>query len=385
MSLDYTPPGSLLPFLKSDKFVNLVIGPYGSTKTTAGIMKIAVEAQRMAKCKDGIRRSRAIWIRNTNEQLRDTSIPEFLKWFPDGEAGVHIRTEKKFILKFGDVECEVLFRGLDDANDVRRLLSLQASFGILDEFREIHQDIFQALQGRISRYPDKSMNGVGCCDDNGKPIDKIWGMSNPPDMETKWEEYLSDPPNNAEVFFQPSGLSAEADWLMYLKDGYYDVLAEGKSEDWIDVYINAKFGKSLSGQPVFRSFSPDFHIAKSPLKPILNGLRPILVGLDFGLTPTATIGQLDVRGRLMIMSAIPSEGMGVLRFIQTKLKPHLAEKFPGAPVLVIGDPAGVIRSQTDESTVYDILKAEGLRASCQLHPQPLSAPPLPPTAPSWTA
>jgi len=51
--------------------------------------------------------------------LRDTTIPDFLKWYPDGIAGTYLKTEYKFILRFDDVECEVLFRGLDDSNDVR--------------------------------------------------------------------------------------------------------------------------------------------------------------------------------------------------------------------------------------------------------------------------
>jgi hypothetical protein len=73
-------------------------------------------------------------IRNTRQMLWDTTIPDFIKWYPDGEAGILEKTNSKFQLKFDDVECEVLFRGLDDANDVRRLLSLQLTFGVMDEF-----------------------------------------------------------------------------------------------------------------------------------------------------------------------------------------------------------------------------------------------------------
>lgn len=370
MSVQYTPPKSLVGFFKSDKFVNMVIGPVGSTKTTAGILKLAYEAKRVASCKDGVRRSRAVWIRQTREQLRDTSIPDFLRWFPDPDAGIYMKTENKFVLSFDDVECEVLFRGLDDSNDVRRLLSLQATFGIADEFRELNPDVFQALQGRLGRYPSKAENGVGACDDSGKQIDKFWGMSNPPDMDTWWETYLSDPPENAAVFFQPSGMSPEADWLHYLKDGYYENLAEGKTQDWTDVYIHAQFGKSLSGQPVFRSFKLDYHVAKGALKPVrvgdvnsigTDGNYPLLIGADFGLTPAATIGQIDPRGRLLVFSSLVSEGMGTLRFIREKLKPHLAMKFPGLSVVVIGDPAGVQRAQTDERSVFDIYKNEGFR------------------------
>lgn len=375
MSISYTPPLSVTPFLTSDQFISLIVGPVGSTKTTAGIFKIAYHAKQMAACTDGIRRSRAVWIRNTREQLADTSIPDFLKWFPDGIAGSFLKTGLKFMLRFDDVECEVLFRGLDDQNDVRRLLSLQISFAVMDEFREIHRDIFEAVQGRLGRYPDGMMvphrpewgvdskgNPIqGCVTDAGLQNKHVWGMTNPPDMDTFWEQFLSNPPDNASVFIQPGGLSQEADWVKFLPSDYYENLAEGKSQDWVDVYINAQFGKSLSGQPVFRSFKLDYHVAKSPLKPIRMDNYPLIIGADFGLTPAVTINQLDPRGRLLTYADLTSEGMGALRFIREKLKPLLATKFPGMQYLVVGDPAGVQRAQTDERSVFDIFRSEGFR------------------------
>lgn len=348
---------------------------HNSTKTTAGIMKVAYQAKRMAPCEDGIRRSRCIWIRNTREQLRDTSIPDFLKWYPDGQAGTYMKSEYKFILKFDDVECEVLFRGLDDANDVRRVLSLQASFAVMDEFREINQDIFEAVQARLGRYPDSSMvlpreewgvdekgNPIGgCVTDDGQSNKHIWGMTNPPDMDTFWEKYLSDPPRTATVHFQPSGMSQEADWIKYLPSNYYEDMADGKSQDYIDVYIHAKFGKSLSGMPVFRSFDRDLHVAKAELRPINMSSNPLLIGIDFGLTPACVIGQIDPSGRLNLLADLTSEGMGILRFCQEKLKPLIAQRFPGMNVLCIGDPAGNQRAPTDEKTVFDVLKSQGFR------------------------
>jgi hypothetical protein len=293
--------------------------------------------------------------------LWDTTIPDFIKWYPDGEAGILEKTNSKFQLKFDDVECEVLFRGLDDANDVRRLLSLQLTFGVMDEFREINPDIYNALTGRLGRYPDKTMNGVGACDDNGKQVHKVWGATNPPDMDTFWEKILTDPPDNMHVTVQPSGLSQEADWVQYLPDGYYENLCEGKSEDWIDVYVHGDFGKSLSGQPVFRAFDRDVHVSKQTLNYIKLSTHPLIIGMDFGLTPACTINQIDMQGRLLTFADLVSDGMGTLRFCREKLKPLLANKFPGMNVLIIGDPAGQQRAQTDERSVFDILRAEGFR------------------------
>lgn len=370
MHITFSPPTSVTGFMQSEKFVSLIVGPVGSTKTSAGIMKIAYHAKQMAPCMDGVRRSRAVWVRNTRQMLIDTSIPDFLKWFPDGQAGAMAKTDMKFTLKFDDVECEVLFRGLEDSNDVRRLLSLQISFAILDEFREIHPEIYEALQGRLGRYPDKMMvppkpewgvdekgNPIGgCVKENGAPNKHLWGMTNPPDMDTFWETLLTDPPSNVDVFFQPSGLSQEADWLQHLPAEYYDNLAEGKNQDWIDVYIHAKFGKSLAGKPVFGSFDQDRHVSKSAL--ILQA-SPILIGVDAGLTPTATIAQLDYQGRLLVHDAITGDSMGALRFIREMLKPLLANKYAGRAAVIIIDPAAFQRAQTDEKTVADIFKAEG--------------------------
>ena len=363
-ALDYAPPASLVPFFVSDSFISLICGPVGSGKTSAGIIKIAYHAKQMAPCKDGLRRSRCIWIRNTRQQLLDTSIPDVLKWFPDGQAGAYLKSETKFLLRFDDVECEILFRGLDDANDVRRLLSLQASFAVMDEFREISKDIFEAVQGRLGRYPDRMMQGgqFPCIKDDGTSNKHIWGMTNPPDLDTFWEKFLSAPPENASVFIQPSGLSPDADWAQYLPEDYYANLCQGKSQDWIDVYVNSKFGKSLSGQPVFRSFDPEFHVARNGLTPIRNGMRPVIVGMDFGLNPSAVFGQIDMRGRALVLAEATSDGMGITRFIQTLLKPILAEQFAGAPVLIAGDPAGTQRVQTDEKTVYQILQEAGFKA-----------------------
>ncbi len=370
MSRIYTPPPSIVPFLTADHFSNFIVGPVGSSKTTAGIMKIAYEARRVAPCQDGIRRSRCAVVRNTNQMLSDTTIPDFLKWFPEGDAGIYERTNKRFILKFDDVHCEVLFRGLDDANDVRRLLSLQLSFGVMDEFREIHRDIYDALTGRLGRYPDKSMNGVGCATPvrnadgsiTHKQIHKVWGMSNPPDFDSHWEKYLSDPPANAHVTIQPSGLSPEADWVQYLPDGYYENLMEGKDPDWVDVYVHGKFGASLSGRAVYdKSFNFDHHVATSPLIPFASAANPIVVGLDFGRTPAAVIGQRNAMGQALVYDEIVTENMGLEMFIQTLLKPLLAQRFPGYPVLVAGDPAGWAKSQINEQSCRDVLVAAGFK------------------------
>jgi len=376
--INYSPPPSLVPFFTSEKFISLVMGPIGSTKTTASLLKIAYHAARVAPCKDGVRRSRCVVVRNTREQLRDTTIPDFLSWYPDGLAGEFMKTQMKFILRFSDVECEVLFRSLDEAKDVRKLLSLQLSFAVIDEFRELHPDVFQQLQGRLGRYPDKRMvppdprRGFpgGCVYEDGADARRLWGASNPPDMGTFWEDYitraLEGEFDNVHVTVQPSALSDEADWLQFLPDGYYDTLVEGKPPEWVDVYVHARFGRSLAGRPVFTSFKPDWHVAKEPLEPFRTSSSPLIIGMDFGLTPACTISQVDPRGRLLTYDSVTGEDMGVVRFVDERLRPLLATKYRGIPAVIIGDPAGAQRAQTDERSVFDILRLRGF----EVYPAP---------------
>jgi hypothetical protein len=87
----------------------------------------------------------------------------------------------------------------------------------------------------------------------------------------------------------------------------------------------------------------------------------LIIGLDFGLTPACTFNQVDAFGRFLTYDEETAEGMGILRFIREKLKPKLVARFPGYPIIIIGDPAGAQRSQTDEKSAFDIVKQEGLR------------------------
>lgn len=375
-NLVYTPVPSLIPFFTSRSMQSFAVGPVGSTKTTASIMKIPYFAAQVAPGVDGIRRSRYAVVRNTRQMLFDATIKDFLAWLPDGQAGVFYKTEARFELIFNDVHCEILFRGLDDANDVRRLLSLQLTGAMVDECREINPDIYKALTGRVGRYPsgihvphnpkwgldDKGNPIQGCVDDNGKPMKMVWGVTNPPDRDTFWQEYLSSPPDSVHVTIQPGGTSQEADWVHLLPTDYYEDLAVGKDPNWINVYIHSKWGESLAGKPVFPQFDDRLHVAEGELRPNRMGERPLIVGMDFGLNPSAVLCQTDPFGRLLVFESLTSNGMGVLRFIQTKLKPCLINRFAGIPVMVIGDPAGVQRAQTDERSCIDILKQEGFRA-----------------------
>lgn len=362
MSLDinYTPPPTGAKFMQNDAKMRVLMGPVGSGKSVTCSFEVIRRASMQAPDSRGKRRTRFAVVRETARQLQDTTIKTFLDWFPPGVCGQFMRTTKTYYFSVGDVESEIMFRALDDADDVANLNSLELTGAWFNECRDIHPDIVDAMSKRIGRFPSAK--------DGGPTWFGMWGDTNPPVMETWWyyqlehlnpEDGVSPNDNGWRVFKQPSGRSPYAENIENLPDGYYDT--QGRSDEYIRVYIDGEYGLSSAGLPVYKYFKPDYHMASSALRPITNGVRPIVVGMDLGLTPAAVIGQQDPRGRALILAEAVSFDMGVQRFVRTVLKPLLYEKFSGMPVIIVTDPAGTQRAQTDERSAVDIIKAEGFK------------------------
>ena len=359
LNVYYKPSKTVKDFMMDDSKMRVLMGPVGSGKSVGSCFEIIRRASEQAPNALGIRKTRAAVVRETARQLADTTIKTFLDWFPPGVCGRYMRTTKTYFFKMADVECEVMFRALDDADDVANLNSLELTFAWFNECRDIHPDIIDAMSKRVGRFPSKK--------DTGPTWFGMWGDTNPPTMDTWWyyqmehlnpEDGVSENDNGWSVYKQPSGRGVSAENIENLPEGYYDT--QGRSDEYIRVYIDGEYGLSSAGMPVYKYFRPDYHMAKEPVSPIHNGVRPIVIGMDLGLTPAAVLGQQDPRGRALILDECVSRDMGAQRFIRTMLKPLLYERFSGMPVIVVVDPAGVQRAQTDERSVVDIIKAEGM-------------------------
>ena len=354
--ISYTPPPTIKRFMRhylpGELFYSWIVGPVGSGKTTGIFFKLIYMAKMQAPGPDGIRRSRAVVVRNTLPQLKDTTLNSWGYWFKDGQAGTWRETDKKFTLRFGDVECEVLFRALDTADDVARVLSLEVTFAIIDEFVQIPRAIIDALSARLGRYPSAV--------DGGATNWGMWGASNPDNEDNWWYDYLHENlPENAEYFLQPSGLGPAAENLENLPGGagYYINQAKGKSKAWIKQFLEAEWGFSVDGQPVVPSFQPDTHVSRKPL--MFDPRLPLIAGFDPGVTNAAWVfGQQDEDGRLNILAELICQNMGVRRMIDERVRPFLRRRFPEFvnDLIVAPDPAAANRAQTDERAVVDILR-----------------------------
>lgn len=361
-SITYSPEPIAESFILDERPQSFIVGPVGSAKTTAILFKIVARAQQQRKSpRDGVRRSRWVIIRNTMTQLKDTTLKSWFTWFPDGQAGKWVSGTNTFWLKFADVEAEIMFRPLDTADDVRRVLSLEVTGAILDEFVEIPREIVDAVEGRCGRYPSAV--------DGGPTWWGMWGASNPGNEDSWWYDYLYSPweddftgdAKRAKLGYhqQPSGFSPHAENLANLPGGvgYYQNLAVGKTDAWVKQFIEVQWGYSLKGKPVFQAFNPELHVAKRPI--IYNPHLPLVMGFDPGFVWSAAVfGQQDHHGRVLVLKEVIGHQMGAQRFCRDKLKPTIAQFFPNAQLLIAADPACRSSAQTDERSVAQVVREE---------------------------
>ena len=380
----YKPDGDVLKkFMKGKSFFRGIRGPVGSGKSVACCVEVFRRSLEQKKNNDGIRKSRWAIIRNTNPQLRTTTIKTWLDWFPENTWGkFHWSVPYTHHIQKGDLDIEVLFLALDRPEDVKKLLSLELTGIWINEAREVPKSIIDACTMRVGRYPSMREGGPswsGVIADTNAPEEDHWwaimaGEVPIPDHIPKEQAKMLIKPDNWSFYIQPPAMveklddkgdvnsysnNNKAENKINILDSYYENLIRGKTKSWIDVYVMNRLGSIQEGKPVYPQFVSETHIADEEI-PIAVGV-PLYIGIDFGLTPAAVFGQ-KVRGRWLIQSEIVAIDMGIVRFAEL-LRQEIATRFSGLDVNIFGDPAGDFRAQTDESTPFQILRGAGLRAT----------------------
>ena len=379
----YKPDGNILKtFMKDANFFRGIRGPVGSGKSVACCVEVFRRAVQQQKNKEGKRKTRWAVVRNTNPQLRTTTIKTWLDWFPEDIWG-KFRWSVPYthhILQ-GDLDIEVIFLALDRPEDVKKLLSLEVTGVWVNEAREIPKSIIDPCTMRCGRFPSMrdggpSWSGV-ICDTNAPEEDHWWAIMSGdvpvPDHIPMEQARMLIKPDNWTFYVQPPAMIETLDEKGEVQDykdnkkaenqknmlpTYYSNLIRGKTKSWIDVYVMNRLGTIQDGKPVYPQFLTETHVSEEDI-PVAIGV-PLYVGIDFGLTPAAVFGQ-KVRGRWLIQSEIVAIDMGVVRFAEL-LRQEIATRFHNLEVNIYGDPAGDFRAQTDESTPFQILRGAGLTA-----------------------
>lgn len=359
MELKYTPAHPVCTaFHKSDAPFRWLMGPIGCTKSYTICWEILIRAARQAKSERyNKRRTKVLFVRNTAQQLSDSVLPILREVFPEGVIGSWVSSERTYKVRVGDIECDILLRPLEDESDIKRVLSINASFVVFDEWRELPLSLIPQVAARGGRFPAEQEEG---CTFAG-----AFGASNPPTEDSDWYVMLEEKrPANVKLFRFPSARSAEATWRRFLRPDYYENLAEGASEDFVRVMIDGEYGRSLAGRAVYeKNFVHDFHVAKEPLLYVRDASYPLCVGMDFGRTPSAAILQRDARGRVLVLSEVFADNMGLDTFLRNLFKPHMSNRYPGMRYYVVGDPAGWAKSQLSEESVKDVFRQHSISAA----------------------
>jgi len=338
-----------------NSFVRVIMGPYGSGKSTWAAAEIVRRACSIPVWYSGRRRSRWGIVRNTSGELQSTTLATWLSWFEDlGD----IRKRQKPILTYehtfndghGIVELELLFIALDRPEDVRKIKSLELTGCYINELSEVPKAALAHMKGRVNRYPSKAFchepYWSGIIADTNPPEDDHWIYKD--FEEQKFDHHI--------LFKQPPGLiknddnkwvrNANADNASHLPDNYYEMLAEGQSQEFVKVFCLGEYGSVGFGKRVYPEFNSDFHAVESLAA--IQG-EQLVLGWDFGLTPACVVMQLSARGQLLVLKEYIGDGIGIRSFAESIVIPAISKDFPYCKIgMSIADPAGNTRNEIVE-------------------------------------
>jgi len=358
----YIPTSTGLKFHQDNSFIRLIMGPYGSGKSTMCCHEIVKRACEMPYWYNDRRRSRWAIVRNTSGELYSTTLQTWLAWF--GELG-DIKKRQKPLLMYehffndgkGIVELEIWFIALDREEDVRKIKSLEVTGCYINELSEVPQAALSHFKGRLNgRYPSRDF-----CDESYWT--GIIADTNPPDIDSWiYKNFEMDHLKSYKIFHQPPGLVKNIDnkWEHNYKCDnnerfrphfdYYTKMAEGQSEEFIKVFCLGNYGTVGFGKLVYSEYNDDIHSIDEIQA--IQGL-PIHLGWDGGLTPACIVVQITERGRFLLLKEYTAEDMGIRTFVESIVIPGLVKDFPYNKIGISrADPSGIKRDEIMEELSF---------------------------------
>ena len=310
LRLDWRAPGPVARAFYDDMApVSAIMGPVGSGKTTAALMKIVEHARKQRPSpRDGVRRYKHLVIRDTFVNIQRTIFPSWFGIFPKdagefvgGPPAVH---KLKFDDGKGPIHLQVDFMGLGDDAVENLLRGYEMTGFYANEVDLLGYGTVDFLFSRTGRYPSAM--------DGGPSWRGGWMDFNAPEQDHWLYQLLvdgvvpeSDPPQEAKGFHlhvQPDGMSGAAENRANLPSDYYEKMM-GTMPQWrARRLIHNQWGYSRDGKPVYPEFHDAVHVSAAVLDPI-PGL-PVVLGVDAGGTPAAAFGQFLPNGQLRVFDEI---------------------------------------------------------------------------------
>lgn len=354
--ITYNAPHTLSLFHKSTAFVRLVLGAIGSGKSVGMCAEIVRLSSQQLPSDDGLRHSRWAVVRNTQKELKNTTIKTWLDWY--GEFGVFNKSEMTFHLEINDIRCEILFLGLDRPDQLKSLLSLELSGAFINEAREVQPEVITTIMSRLGRYPSMR-DDVGCTDPR-----LILDSNFPSEDSFLYHRFEEEVPEGWELFKQPPPLNKKgklrkkAENRENLPPEYYLSMMAGQKLDWLRVHRDCEYGFLMDGKAVYPEYKDSVHVINDYVP---DKQRPIYIGMDYGRTPVAVLCQRDAFSRYIIFDELQCWDMGATQFGEM-LYQKLITEYQGFQVETgWGDPAGDDRSQVDDKTPMMMMNKAGVK------------------------
>jgi hypothetical protein len=334
MSLDrfraFKPAGPVAAAFLRDKtsLVRALLGPVGGGKTVTTIFDALMNASEAPVCIDAKIRFRIPFIGVTYGQIEKNLLPTWFEWLPHdggswtegewkgggGRYGIH----KLFFdtLRDGqriEVAFEAIFAAIGEHSVEQFMRGFEPTAMDLYEMDLLPEAVLPNALLRIGRYPRQQDIKPG---QKFRPY--IVGDLNAPDIDSHfYKTFEEDCPEGYRVYKQPSGRSPKAENIKNLPPGYYDrqVSALANKPRLIKRMVDAQYGPSEDGTPVYDCYSDDIHLAPEKLVPA-PGL-PIRWGFDAGLRrPAGVAAQWLPSGQWRILGEVVPGRMGAKRFAE---------------------------------------------------------------------
>jgi hypothetical protein len=290
-----------------------------------------------------------VFIRDTWENLRRTTLQEFFFWFPPGVFGEWHKGDKEFVWNTAatGLKGKVIFMGVETEEDATKIASMPLAGVFVDEpsaaageSSGVSEFVFDTAFAQL-RQPGMKWYAAKLAQNN--PDESHWTY------RRFWEP--GTPATGAESLLpeQEAGFRAwqttEPENVKNLPPGYYDRMERtwAHRPDLLRRFVQGKHGYQQVGRPVTPEWSDELHLSKR-LEPV-KGV-PLQLLWDGGLNPTCIITQVTPMGRWLILEAHVGEEIGAFELIRDVVKPRLVTKYAGFEWRHIGDPAMSNREQS---------------------------------------
>ena len=357
MNLDLTP--TIERFIRSEDFMNVLMGPRGEGKTWGGYQKLIYHAQ---KTPDAFLPIKVAVIRDTWTNLERTTIDTLREMQRAGLDVNWIDGDTQAII--GGNLAHLYFMGMDRPQKISKL----QGFGIGSLWLEE-----PAPAADLSSGIAAEVLGVGVTSIRQTDVHQwVQVTMNPPDedhwiiaVRDKVDELLPEMKTRGKSgvrwFAIPRGENPHISWEKRERDKLY-LYAIGRG-DLVVRLAEGKIGQIILGEPLMPEYGDDVHISKKPL-PIIRGVEIVRLW-DFGLNPTCVWTQVTPLGHWNILGCVRGENIGLEQLIETEVNSwesfflHDPTDWMFRDII---DPAGFTREQSSSkrsaaNTLIEMLNA----------------------------